>query len=98
MTKEPIIVCPICKRDTPPHYQERHHLKPKCKKGKETVWVCKSCGDMVHKLFTLKELAKVYNTVEKILEHSEVHKWIEWVQRKPDDFSICMARKKKRRR
>jgi len=92
------IDCPICKRDTPPNYQEKHHLTPKSKKGKETVLVCCSCGDMVHKLFTLKELKKTYNTIEKILTHEEVQKWIEWVQKKPTDFSICMARKKKRRR
>jgi len=97
MNKENII-CPICKRDTPSEHQEKHHLTPKSQKGKGTVKVCRSCGDMVHKLFTLKELKNNYNTIEKIVAHPDVQKWIQWVQKKPNDFSICMARKKKRRR
>ena len=92
------IECPICKRETPSQHQEKHHLIPRSKKGKKTVLVCRSCGDMIHKLFTLKELAKKYNTVEAILTHEDVQKWIIWISKKPDDFSVCMARKKSRNR
>lgn len=90
------IICPICTRDTPDRFQERHHLVPKCKKGKETVLVCKSCGDMIHKIFTEKELEKVYNTVAAILTHEDVKNWVNWVRKKPNDFSICMATKKRK--
>jgi len=91
-----IIECPICTRDTPACYQERHHLVPRAKKGKITIRICCNCGDMLHKLFTNKELAKKFNTLEKILAQPEVQKWIAWVKNKPDDFSICMKAKKKR--
>ena len=98
MNDKPNIDCPICGRDTPSKYQEKHHLIPKSKKGKITIRLCKSCGDMLHKIFSLKELAKEYNTLEAILSHPDVQKWIKWVRKKPYDFSICMARKKKKRR
>ena len=91
------IDCPICKRDIPPEYQEKHHITPKCKKGKVKVPVCCTCGDMVHKLFTNKELEKQYNSIEKISEHPDVVKWVNWVSKKPYDFSVCMATKKRRR-
>jgi len=90
--------CPICERLTPTNYIEKHHLVPKSKKGKETEQVCINCGDMVHKLFTNKELEKEYNSIEKIKAHPEIQKWIRWIRRKPNDFSICMKSKKNRRK
>lgn len=90
------ISCPICKRITPSEYLEKHHFIPRSKKGKETVLVCCSCGDMLHKLFTNKELAKKYNSLETILASEDVQKWVAWVSKKPNDFSICMAAKKKK--
>jgi len=95
------IECPICTRDVPERYQEKHHLTPKSKGGskKETVLVCCNCGDMLHKLFTNKELKKKYNTIEAILSHPDVQKWVSWVkEKKPNDFSVCMATKKRKRR
>lgn len=92
------IICPICKRHIPPEYQEKHHLKPKSRGGKhkDTLFVCCSCGDTLHQLFTNKELDKEYNTLEKILANEQIRKWIKWIRRKPDDFSVCMKTKKKR--
>ena len=98
--QENTIDCPICTRMTPRKYWHNHHLIPRSKKGtnKGTIKCCVSCGSMVHKLFTNKELAKKYNTVEALLSHPDVQNWVEWAKKKPDDFSICMATKKKRRR
>lgn len=101
MNKE-LTECSICERLTPPEHQEKHHMFPrktrKSKKEAVTILVCCSCGDMLHKLFTNKELLKHYNTLEKILANDDVQKWIEWIQKKPDDFHVCMATKKRRRR
>ena len=100
------IICPICKRDTPEQHQEEHHLIPKglsrrnkyAKKDdvKETVTLCTSCGDQLHKLFTTKELADMYNTIVAIVSNEDVQKWIGWISKKPNDFSVCMKEKKKR--
>jgi len=101
--------CPICNRLTPPEYQEEHHFipssiskrnkyakLPQVEKGNDTITVCRCCGDMLHKLFTIKELAEEYNTLEKIRENIDVQNWSKWVNKKPNDFSICMKDKKKR--
>jgi hypothetical protein len=86
--------CPICNRLTPEKFIEKHHLVPKAKKGKKVEEVCVNCGDMVHKVFSLKELEREYNTIEKINSHQEIKKWVQWIQNKPDDFSVCMKNKK----
>jgi viroplasmin and RNaseH domain-containing protein len=89
------INCPICSRVTSKEYQEKHHLDPKDRKG-NSILVCCSCGDILHKLFTIKELGKKYNTLDKILANEDVKKWAEWVKKKPNDFRITMATKKRK--
>jgi len=88
--------CQICQRETPQEHLEKHHLVPKAKHGAklDTIFVCCSCGNQLHLLFSNKELAKEYNTIEKILSSEKIQKWIKWIRNKPNDFSVC-ARKKK---
>ena len=94
--KSTIFRCPICRRVTPEEFQERHHLVPRSKKGREIVTLCTNCGDMLHRLFTNKELEKSYNTIEAILANEEVQKWASWVSKKENSFSVCMATKKRK--
>jgi hypothetical protein len=82
--------CTLCHREVEDFYIEKHHLIPKCKKGKETIDVCKDCGDYLHKVFTIKEMTKKYNTLEKILEHQKVQNWIKWLQKRPNLRNVCM--------
>lgn len=91
-----MINCRLCGRETPEEYQEKHHLVPKCKKGKEKEVVCCDCGDQLHNLFDNKELEREYNTIEKLLENERVQKWIKWI-RKQSRFGICMKSKKRRK-
>lgn len=86
--------CRLCERPTPEKYQEKHHLTPRCKKGKETVLVCIDCANQIHEIFTISELNILYNTIESLKNHPKVQTWIKWVKDRP--FGICMKRKKKR--
>ena len=88
--------CTICGRKVPPQFQEKHHLVPKSRKGKETILVCTNCGNQLHKLFTNKEMEKIYNTVEAIIGDERVQKWIKWV-RKQRGFRVPTKTKKKRK-
>ena len=88
-----VYICPICKRNIPKEYIEKHHLIPKSKKGKETILVCIDCGNQVHLLFSIKELKNKYNTLDKLLENDKVQTWAKWVYKKKD-FGICMKKKK----
>ena len=89
------IECSLCGRQTPPEFSEKHHLIPKSKNGKETIDVCCNCGDQVHKLFTNKELEKELNTLDTLLVHPDMQKWIKWVS-KQSSFTFSMKNKKQR--
>lgn len=79
-----------------PQYSEKHHLTPKSKGGKNTVIVCIDCGDQIHNIFDNKELKKEYNTVDKLVSHPDIKKWVKWIQKK-NIFGVCMRAKKKKR-
>ena len=80
------VVCPLCERPVPPAQQDKHHLVPKLKGGKETEVMHIICHRQLHALFTEAELAQKYYTVEALLAHPEVAKFVAWVKTKPPDF------------
>lgn len=74
-------MCPLCDRELGEN-KSRHHLVPRSYKGKLVVVIHKICHDKIHSLFTEKELAKQYNTIEKLKQHEEIQKFINWVKNK----------------
>jgi hypothetical protein len=84
--------CELCKREVE---TTSHHLIPKQIHSKD--WcrrmftkdemknrradLCGDCHPMVHQYFKHSELGKIYNTVEKLLSHDKVIKFVEWVSR-----------------
>ena len=81
--------CPLCERELidGPSIDE-HHLIPKLKGGRKgpTVILHKVCHGKIHSLFSEAELARVYNSIEKLLEHEEIQKFVGWVRKKPPEF------------
>jgi hypothetical protein len=65
----------------------KHHLVPKCKKGKETVDLHRVCHDFIHATFTDKELAQDYNTIEKLLADERVQKFGKWASKKVANYT-----------
>lgn len=88
--------CALCGRPTPDRYAERHHLIPDCKGGKERIRFCIDCGNQVHELFTIPQLANKYNTLEALKSDDRIQKWVLWIQKRPNSFGICMKSKKRR--
>jgi len=88
-------LCPICYRPYDNTMSE-HHLIPKCKKGKETVRIHRVCHDFIHATFTDKELARDYNTVEKLMQDERMQKFGKWVAKKVANYtnSSIMSNKK----
>lgn len=87
--------CCLCRRPTPEFYLEKHHLTPRCKKGKTTILFCCDCGNQVHNLFSIKELEMEYHTIEALLANERIRKWIRWI-RKRHDFGVCMKTLKRK--
>ena len=42
------------------------------------IWVCRPCHNAIHRFISHKELAREFNTLEKIMSHPEVKKFAEW--------------------
>ena len=81
-------LCELCERSTP---LTRHHLVPRTlhKEFRKMGWtkkdlefgvamLCRPCHSAVHRHATERELAEVYNTVEKLLEHEQIHAFARW--------------------
>lgn len=83
--EEPVI-CPLCERPIPPSQRDAHHLVPKSRGGVQTEWLHRICHRQIHALFNETELARHYNSVERLLSHPDVARFVAWVQRKPADF------------
>ena len=94
------MICPLCEREIVAGSADKHHLIPKLKGGKSgpTVLLHKVCHMKVHATFTEGELARLYNTVDKLLAHPDIQKFVEWVKKKPPDFieSSRMSNRRKR--
>ena len=82
----PVLICPLCERNIPDSQKDEHHLVPKLKGGRETQAMHRICHRQIHALFTEAELAQKYFTVEALLEHPEIQKFVQWVKKKPDAF------------
>ncbi len=79
-------ICPLCGRIIPPEQKDAHHLVPKLKGGRETEFMHRICHRQIHALFSEAELAHHYATVEALLAHPEIQKFVAWVKRKAPGF------------
>lgn len=91
MGKNSLGTCELCEREGMD--LTFHHLIPKMMHSKK--WckrmftseerktrganLCMDCHPTVHKFITESDLARIYNTIEKLKTHPEIVKYIPWV-------------------
>jgi len=94
--------CPLCQREMPEGTYNDHHLIPATFKGKETVALHNICHQKLHSVFSEREMQHYYHTIDRLLEHEEIQKFIKWVKKYPPEFYTgnkdTHDRKRKRRR
>lgn len=102
-------ICPICGREHGGEMQY-HHLKPitfrsRTKEVHEKdnlILIHKMCHQKIHATFVEHDLLNHYHTVERILEHEEMQKFVKWINKKSADYydknDDTQNRKKRRRR
>lgn len=79
--------CPICGRPLDDQSDiQFHHLIPKTFKGKAGINIHAVCHSKIHSAISERELQHYYHTVDRLLEHAEIIKFIKWVAKKPTDF------------
>lgn len=82
------MTCPLCQRELIPGTIDDHHLIPKLKGGRKgpVVTLHKVCHQFIHATFSENELARTYNTIEALLTHEAVQKFVAWIKKKPANF------------
>lgn len=58
------------------------------------AWLCRPCHSQVHAVFTNRDLALDYNTLEKLKTVPEIQKFATWVANKPNDLKITVKKLK----
>ncbi|MGR3494858.1 HNH endonuclease [Citreimonas sp.] len=94
-------VCPLCLRPIPPQArQSLHHLTPKLKGGKggPVVRVHQICHNEIHATLTEAELARDFDTPEKLRAHPRLAKFAAWVRKRPPDFHSRSTGGRRKRR
>jgi hypothetical protein len=49
---------------------------------RQGLTLCRQCHNTLHDQLTEKELGRDYNTVERLLVHPEIAKYVAWKQRR----------------
>ena len=89
-------ICPLCGRPIPAAQQDRHHLVPRSRGGTLTEVMHRICHRQLHALFSETELARNYATVDALLAHPEVARFVAWVRQKPPEFMERTRRSSRR--
>ncbi|SIP95788.1 HNH endonuclease [Rhizobium sp. RU35A] len=90
-------ICPLCGREIPEDQRDLHHLVPKSRGGRVTQALHRICHKQIHALFSEAELETAYSTVEALLAHPDMAKFVAWVSRKPPGFQDGAHRARRRR-
>ncbi|MEL6561043.1 MAG: hypothetical protein AAFQ94_22820 [Bacteroidota bacterium] len=86
-------ICEMCEK-----YKKLtfHHLIPrKCHTNKwfkkqfdkedmktRGINICRTCHNYIHEIFSQKELGRNYNTLELLMEHEKIAKFVEYSKRR----------------
>lgn len=79
ITKE---FCSLCERTV--SNVSLHHLVPKEEGGRHgpTIPLCQPCHSTIHLIFSNRELAKEYDSVEKLKAAPALKKYLNWIRRR----------------
>ena len=82
------VLCGIETELTLHHLVPRSKSKNKFKQSKEDpnnhLWICRSCHDQIHALFSNNELRDYFYTKELLLANDDLNKYIAWKKKHPD--------------
>jgi hypothetical protein len=83
--------CQLCKRELSLSF---HHLIPRLTHKRRWVqqeytseqlqrgiWVCHPCHSAIHRFIAHMDLSKTYNSLETLLSHEELGKFVRWSQK-----------------
>ncbi|WP_066426851.1 HNH endonuclease [Anabaena sp. 4-3] len=88
--------CELCERKmadlTVHHLVPRQNTKRKKQDPGPTVDICSACHRQIHALFDNKQLAKEFNTLDKLKQQPQMQKFLAWVRKQDPDKRISVHR------
>lgn len=88
--------CALCVRELPltfhhliprsTHKRKRIQKKYSIEERNQGIWICRSCHSVLHKFCTNLELAETYNSVQALLSHEAIHKYVEWAKKQKKSY------------
>lgn len=101
--------CELCEREVASI--TKHHLIPKTRhKNKfnkknfsrsevkeRVIWICRPCHNNIHAVYSEKELAREYNTLEALQAQAPIQKFTKWIRNKPDGTRVPNQKHSRRR-
>lgn len=85
-------ICELCNRTV--SSITKHHLIPLEKGGKkfETLSLCRTCHEQIHALFTNRELAVYYHTLESLKRDQKIIKFLRFIENLPGDSNLVIKK------
>ena len=94
--------CSLCERRVPGSLITQHRLTPKARGGKaeHKTPMCKPCHKQLHALFSNKELAQQYGSLEALKSAESLQPFLRWIRKQKADrvFRTIDANRRSRRR
>ncbi|GGL73958.1 hypothetical protein GCM10010840_10060 [Deinococcus aerolatus] len=87
-------ICALCERAAP--NLTEHHLIPRSQGRRRgtrvpdlpTAALCGPCHKFLHRTFSNAELAQDYSTVDTLLRHEDVRRFVAWIRKQPASRSV----------
>ena len=90
--------CELCDRQmealTAHHLTPKQNTKRKNEDPSPTIDICSACHRQIHSLFDNKHLAQELNTLEKLKNDPDLHKFVSWIKKQKTDKRIQVRSKK----
>ena len=85
-------ICELCNRSV--SMLTKHHLIPLEKGGKklDTIHLCPTCHTAIHALFTNRELASRFNSLERIKNDFKIIKYLKFIENIPGDSYVSIKK------
>ncbi|WP_294392523.1 HNH endonuclease [uncultured Clostridium sp.] len=90
--------CELCNRNV--SVITKHHLIPLEKGGKklDTIHLCPTCHTAIHSLFTNRELASRFNSLELIKRDIKIIKYLKFIENVPGDSFVPIKKSRRVRK
>lgn len=90
--------CELCNRNV--SIITKHHLIPLEKGGKklDTIHLCPTCHTAIHSLFTNRELASRFNSLELIKRDLKIIKYLKFIENVPGDSFVPIKKSRRVRK